>query len=93
MPDVIRLDVSELEIGDAIKVSSLSLENVEILADPETSLATVIPPTKIEEPTPVEEGVVLPEGEEPAEPEVVGKEKEGEEEKKEEKKEEKGSKK
>lgn len=85
MPDSVRIDVTELEIGDAIKVESITLENVEILVDLETTLASVIPPTKIEEPTPGEEGVELPEGEEPTEPEVVGKEKkEGEEEKKEE---------
>ena len=85
MPDSVRLDVSELEIGDSIKVASISLENVEIMADPDTTVAGVIPPTKIEEPTPAEEGVELPEGEEPTEPEVVGQEKkEGEEEKKEE---------
>lgn len=80
MPEVVRLDVSQLEIGDAIKVESLGFENVEIMADPETTLASVIPPTKVEEVAPVE-GEELAEGEEPSEPEVVGKEKkEGEEE-------------
>lgn len=91
MPDSVRIDVSELEIGDAIKVESINLENVEILVDPETTVASVIPPTKIEEPTPGEEGVELPEGEEAAEPEVVGKEKkEGEEEEEKKKKKEGG---
>lgn len=71
MPDVIRLDVTKLEIGDAVRVSDLSLENVEILADPETSLASVIPPVKIEEPAAATEEAAEGEGE--AEPEVVGK--------------------
>jgi large subunit ribosomal protein L25 len=67
MPDKITLDVTGLEIGDSIIVSSLTLENVEILADPDTSLATVVHPAKAEEPTPAEAA------EAPAEPEVVGK--------------------
>lgn len=67
MPDKITLDVTALEIGDSIVVSSLTLENVEILADPDTSLASVVPPAKVEEPTEAEEA------EAPAEPEVVGK--------------------
>jgi len=75
MPDMIRIDVSGLEIGDSVHVADLSLENVEVLADPETSLASVIPPVKAEEPAvPVEEAA---EGE--AEPEVVGKKEEAEE--------------
>lgn len=80
MPEVIRIDVSHLEIGDAIKVSELSLENVEILEDLDASLAGVIPPTKVEELVPAE-GEEAAE-EEAAEPEVVGKEKEGEEDEK-----------
>jgi large subunit ribosomal protein L25 len=69
MPDKITLDVTGLEIGDSIYVSSLTLENVEILADPETSLATVVHPVKAEEPTAAEAEAVA------AEPEVVGRKK------------------
>jgi large subunit ribosomal protein L25 len=79
MPEVVRLDVSNLEIGDAIRVESLGFENVEIMADSDTTLASVIPPTKAEE-VAVVEGEELAEGAEAAEPDVVGKEKkEGEE--------------
>lgn len=81
LPESVKVDVSALEIGDSIHVSELDLANVEILEDPETSLASVIPPTKIEEPTPVEGEEEVPTEEEAAEPEVVGKKKEeGEEE-------------
>jgi large subunit ribosomal protein L25 len=73
MPDKITLDVTALEIGDAILVSSLSLENVEIMADEDSTLASVIPPSKVEEPEAPEEA------EEEAEPEVVGKKKDEDE--------------
>jgi len=71
MPDVIRIDVSGLEIGDSVHVSDLNLVNVEILAEPETSLASVIPPVKAEEPTAAE--VEAAAAAAAAEPEVVGK--------------------
>jgi large subunit ribosomal protein L25 len=80
MPPVITIDVSELEIWDSFKVSRLNLPDVEILIDPETSLASVIPPAKIEEPVAVEgEEAVVTAEEEAAEPEVVGKKTEEEE--------------
>jgi large subunit ribosomal protein L25 len=72
MPDKIEIDVTGLEIGDSVNVASLTLQNVEILADPETSLASVVPPTKVEEPVAVEAAA------EEAEPEVVGKKEEEE---------------
>jgi large subunit ribosomal protein L25 len=75
MPDAIRIDVTALEIGDSIHVSDLSLENLEILADPETSLASVIPPVKVEEVAPAAEEAEAEAGEE-GEPEVVGEKKE-----------------
>jgi large subunit ribosomal protein L25 len=75
LPENVKIDVSALEIGDSIHVSELGLANVEILEDMDTSLASVIPPTKIEEPTPAE-GEEVPAEEEEAEPEVVGKKKE-----------------
>jgi large subunit ribosomal protein L25 len=74
MPDMIEVDVTALEIGDSISVASLSLANAEILADPETSVASVVPPTKVEEPVAAEA-----EEAEEAEPEVVGEKKEEEE--------------
>ncbi len=85
IPSHIEVDVSELAIGDSIKVSSIKLENVTILNDENSSIASVVPPTVEVEPE-VEEAE-LEEGEE--EPEVIGKSKkdEGEEKTKEEKKE------
>ena len=69
MPDRLELDVSEMAIGDALRVSDLPMrEGAEYLDDPETVIATVTMPTRIVEPEPeelegVEEGEV-PEGEE-----------------------------
>src|SRR5919109_574746 len=73
-PDRLELDVSRMAIGDTLRVSDLRVpEGVKLLDDPESVLATVTPPTKIEEPEEVaeeeeelEEGE-LPEGEVPEE--------------------------
>jgi large subunit ribosomal protein L25 len=86
VPDRLELDVSGMEIGDTLRLSDLRApEGVTLLDDPETVLATVTPPTKVELPEEVveeeelEEGVEgevpeeeLPEGAagEPAEPEA-----------------------
>lgn len=87
IPSHIEVDVSELNVGDSIKVSSIKLENATILSDENSAIAIVVPPTIEKEPEVEEEEVE--EGEE--EPEVIGKGKkdEGEEETKEETKEEK----
>lgn len=69
-PKYIEVDVSELEINRSIHVKDLSLsEEIEILADPETVLFTVLQP-RIEEEVPVAEEVPA---EEVAEPELVKK--------------------
>ncbi len=63
IPDEIEIDVSHLEIGDAIHVSELTVpENVRVLTNPETVVAAVAAPTKVA-------AVVRPEeeGEAPAE--------------------------
>jgi len=84
IPDRFTLDVSALQIGDALRVSDLPVQDgVTLLDDPETVLASVTVPTKVEEPEEavseeeLEEGEELPEGEqpegaadEPAEPEA-----------------------
>ena len=79
IPDVIKVSVSALEIGDSIAVRDITApEGVEILTDPEAILVTIRPPLKIEE----EEEAPAEEGEAAAgEPEVIGrkKEEEGEE--------------
>ncbi len=68
VPERLELDVSEMEIGDALRLSDLAArDGVTFLDDPETVLATVTMPTKVEEPEveepEVEEGAELPEGE------------------------------
>ena len=69
VPDRLELDVSSMVIGDTLRVSDLRVpEGVKLLDDPETVLASVTPPTKIEEPEVVEEKLEegeLPEGEVP----------------------------
>ena len=100
IPASIGVDVSHLNIGDSVHVRDLVVPDVEILNDRDATVATVVPPTVMEE-KPAEEAAVA---EAPAEPEVIAKGKKEEEgeggkeegakaEKKEEKREEKKEKK
>src|ERR1043166_3245856 len=75
IPDALDVDVSNLDVHDVLHVSDIPVaEGVEILTDAEIVIATVgIVREEEEAPTPVE-------GEEPAEPEVIGKGKKEEEE-------------
>jgi large subunit ribosomal protein L25 len=74
IPDAINVDVTELKAHEVLHVSDIPVdENIEILNDPETAIATV----GIVREEPVEAPAVE---EEAAEPEVIGKgKKEGEE--------------
>jgi len=74
VPDRLPLDVSALLIGDTLRVSDLTApEGVTILDDGEAVLATVTPPTKVEEPEEVaEEEEELAEGEVPPEEQPEG---------------------
>jgi large subunit ribosomal protein L25 len=70
IPEHIDLDVSNMAIGDTLRIADLgAIEGVTFLDDPEeTVLATVGLPTREVEPEEVtEEGEELPEGEVPAE--------------------------
>ncbi len=76
IPDAIEHDVSGLEMNDTITLESLTAPSgVELLDDPETVIATVLPPrlqledeTEIESETEVVgEGEAAPEGESPGE--------------------------
>ena len=80
IPDVITVDVSGLNIGDAIHVKDLVLpENVTALADPEEVVAIVVTSRGVEDAAPEEEetaaadvevvakGKAAKEGDEPAE--------------------------
>src|SRR6185369_4846193 len=74
IPDTLEVDVSNLDVHDVLHVSDIPVAGgIEILTDPEQVIATVgIVKEEVVAPTPVE-------GEEPAEPEVIGKGKKEEE--------------
>jgi len=76
VPDHLELDVSRMMIGDSLRLSDLRVQDgVQFLDDPDTVLATVSPPTKIEEPEP--EAVEGEEGEEGIEGEAPEEQPEG----------------
>ena len=68
LPDRVEVDCSGLEIGDAIRVKDITLENVTIIDDEDDLICNVILPRKQEE---AEEAEELAEGEEEMEPEVI----------------------
>ncbi|MFQ6115142.1 MAG: 50S ribosomal protein L25 [bacterium] len=72
IPEHFEIDVSDLDIGDGIRVEEISIEKVKVLSDPSQSIVVVRPPKVAVEPT-VEE---IEEEEEVTEPEVVGQKKE-----------------
>lgn len=97
IPSSIEVDVSHLNIGDSVHVSDVVVPDVTILNDVAETIATVVPPTVMEE-KPADAVVV--EGA-PSEPEVIAKGKkeedeaaaaEGKDKDKKDKKEEKGKK-
>lgn len=51
IPGHLEADVSALGIGDSIHVRDLVITNAEVLSDPDTTIATVVPPTVMTEPT------------------------------------------
>jgi large subunit ribosomal protein L25 len=69
VPDRLELEISSMTIGDSLRVSDVTVPGgVKLLDDPESVVATVTPPTKVELPEEVEEeealeGEELPEGE------------------------------
>jgi len=76
IPESLEVDVSELEIGDSVRVVDIVVpRNVKVLVDEDTTLASVVPPVSEEDlEVAVEE---VPFGEE-VEPELVGEGEEGE---------------
>lgn len=81
IPEHIEIDVSELAIGDSVHVSELNIENVTFLNPGDAIIVAVSHQKVVEEEVEVTEE--LAEGEEPTEPEVIGKGKPEEEEEKE----------
>jgi len=70
VPDRLALDISEMTIGDSLRVSDIvAPEGAKLLDDPDAVVLTVTPPTKVEEPEEVEEEL---EGEEGLEGEEEG---------------------
>ena len=69
IPSKLELDVSALNIGDSLHVSDLVADRVEIKTESDRTIATVVPPTVLEEAKPAEEGAA-------AEPELVKEKKE-----------------
>ncbi len=85
IPQKIEVEVSHLEIGDAIHLKDIALpEGVRTKVDPDTILISVVPPMKEEAATAAEEGPKEPEVLKEKKP-VEGEAKEGEAKKKEEK--------
>ena len=63
-PDAIKVNVSDLKIGDSFTVADLKLaDNVKCLLPPDTPIASVAEPTKAVDPDTADE---------PVEPEVIG---------------------
>jgi large subunit ribosomal protein L25 len=71
MPNEIEVDISEMEIGDTLHLSDLTLENITVNHDPETTLCSIVMPKKVEEIVEEEEEGLEEEGEEAEEPEVI----------------------
>ena len=79
IPAFLEVDVSHLAVGQSVHVRDLVTKGVEVLTDPEVTVATVVAPT-VQEDKPAEEGAVAAEGAAAAEPEVITKGKKDEEE-------------
>ncbi|MEO0085415.1 MAG: 50S ribosomal protein L25 [candidate division WOR-3 bacterium] len=79
MPERFTVDVTGLKLGQSFHVSDLKAEGVEILVPPESAIATVITPRKLQAAV---EAATAPavEGEAPAQPEVITEKKPTEEE-------------
>jgi large subunit ribosomal protein L25 len=73
MPDHLELDISEVEIGDSLRVRDLAAPpGVTLAGQPDDVLVVVAPPVRIEEVVPEAELVEGALVEEAAEPEVIG---------------------
>ena len=82
IPEAIEIDITDLDIGDSIHIEDIPLsDNVEISADGNYTVVTVLSPKVEEEEVVEEEEEGLEEGEEGAEGEAVESEAEPEEEK------------
>ena len=76
LPELIEVDISALNVNDAIHVKDLVVENFTIEDDPTDTICSVVPPKKVEEPIVSEEEEeegeeIEMDEEEAAEPEVI----------------------
>jgi large subunit ribosomal protein L25 len=75
IPEHLVMDITELDVNSTLKVADLQVpEGIEVLADPEDVLCSVLPPRKVVEEVEGEEAPEAAEG--AAEPELVGKKEE-----------------
>lgn len=72
IPSHIEVDISNLNIGDSVKVADIKLEGIEILNDENAAIVAVVPPTVVQEETAAAATETAAEGE-TAEPEVISK--------------------
>lgn len=71
IPEEIKVDVSQMKIGDAVHIKDINLPpNIKVLSDPDATALSVIAPMK------VEVAAAPAEGEEKLEPEVIKEKKE-----------------
>ena len=81
IPDHVEYDVTNMVIGDSVHISDLKVpEGVEVIDDPETSVAVLAAPRAVIEETPAVAEAVEGEAGAVAEPEVIGRGKEDEDE-------------
>jgi len=80
IPASLEYDVSSLGVGQSVHVRELVTKGVEVLTDPEVTVATVVAPTVHEEKPAEEAAVAAVEGATAAEPEVITKGKKDDEE-------------
>lgn len=78
IPELIEIDISELNIGASLHVANLKVENVTILTDPGQTIVTVVAPTVIKAAA-AEAAAEVAEGEEAAEGEAKAEGEEGKE--------------
>jgi len=79
IPENLEIDVTNLNIGDSIRVKEIDYENIKILDDPEETIVLVEHSRVALEMEEAEAAEALGEEEEAQEPEVIGRGKEGEE--------------
>lgn len=79
IPPQIEVDITNLSIGDSVKVSDIKIDGIEILNEANASIVSVVPPSVDKEAEAAAAAAALTEEEKPAEPEVIAKGKKEEE--------------